>query len=376
MAFEHVTSGPLRDIVSSIARAVPFANRRPEDSRLTLTPDRIPWSVEPTPDRVVAVGDLHGDLVALASILHAQGLVDDKGRWKGGRAHLVLTGDLVGNHEDCRLLMEFVMRLEQEAEAAGGALHPLLGNHDIICLSHGGRRPHPACIRLLERYAVPDAGGPDYREAFRGYTPYARWLRGRNAILRIGNTLFAHAGVNQWLLHHHPGRVNSTIRAWIRHWQGTGSRPDDRTGWTVGQPRPSEDKTAPQKKTQPRHLETGPLWTRIFKPPPKNAAWRHPRSPEPETLRTILSEYEVTRLVIGHIPVRGKRVQLTHPCYGEMVVMIDTRISDKKCGGLSCIEFVKGQLGARSFTRTAAGKGIRRSELRNLRKHSVSSQAA
>ena len=97
---------------------------------LTLKPDGIPWNMKPVPPRIIAVGDVHGDVVGLCCILLDRGLIDKKGRWAGINAHLVLNGDLVGGH-NARLLLQFVMRLEKEAQAAGGAVHPLLGNHDI-----------------------------------------------------------------------------------------------------------------------------------------------------------------------------------------------------------------------------------------------------
>ena len=90
------------------------------------------WDVRPSSDRgVVAVGDLHGDLRARARSAGACGLLDERGSWIGGEAHLVLMGDLVGGAQS-RLLLNAVMRLEREARRAGGRVHALLGNHDLL----------------------------------------------------------------------------------------------------------------------------------------------------------------------------------------------------------------------------------------------------
>jgi hypothetical protein len=89
------------------------------------------WDVRPVPPRVVAIGDLHGDVRAFGAIARACGLVDEGGTWIGQDAHLVLMGDLVGGAQS-RLLLNAVIRLEREARRAGGRVHALLGNHDVL----------------------------------------------------------------------------------------------------------------------------------------------------------------------------------------------------------------------------------------------------
>jgi hypothetical protein len=371
VAPSNTTGTRLRAVVSYLLDGVVPNFSTAPDERLTLGPDHIPWTVDPAPDRVVAIGDLHGDLVALASILHAQGLADDEGHWTGGPVHLVLNGDLVGGHPDSRLLMEFVIRLEQEAAACGGAVHSLLGNHDVVCLSDPDRPLRRGSAKLMEKFPVPGAPGRDCRGALRGYTRYANWLRARNAILRLGDTLFVHAGINGGMLYHHPARVNATVRAWIRYWQGIAPKPDDRTGWSVGQPRTSADRNgaATGKKGPFRRTKAGPLWSRAFKPSTKRkgTSRRHAGAPDAESLQAALERYAARRLVIGHIPVKGKQIQLSHPDYGAMVVMIDTRISVRKSGALTCLELRGGGLKARSFKRSAAGRRIRHREMQRLK---------
>src|SRR6266487_2426734 len=45
--------------------------------------------------RVVAIGDIHGDLDAFVGILQRTGLIDPSKRWSGGKAILVQTGDFL-----------------------------------------------------------------------------------------------------------------------------------------------------------------------------------------------------------------------------------------------------------------------------------------
>ena len=45
-----------------------------------------PPTVLPAAERLVAIGDLHGDLVKAQAAFRAAGLTDDRDRWVGGKA--------------------------------------------------------------------------------------------------------------------------------------------------------------------------------------------------------------------------------------------------------------------------------------------------
>jgi hypothetical protein len=327
----------------------------------TRRPDNIPWNVKPVPSRVVAVGDVHGDIEGLACILLDRGLVDKDGRWAGGNTHLVLNGDLVGG-KYARLLLQFIMRLEAEARAAGGAVYPLLGNHDIQVFQKEYQKR--VGKTMFQKYQVQGAKEGGIAEAFRGETALARWLRERNAVIRIGPVLFTHAGLNLWAARHHVKRMNATIRAWIRYWQGMDSQPDKRTQWAaLG---PDADWSGPS---------TGPLWTRAYKvkkgKKSKRRKAKRGGAPEPEQLDRLLGRYRARRMVIGHAPVGGKEVLLSHPFYGPRVVMIDSRISDKKGGQLSCVEVRGDAVTAHYVKRSSRGTRIRERELKALKNKSA-----
>jgi hypothetical protein len=51
-------------------------------------------SIFPAQERVIAVGDVHGDADALRGCLRLAKLIDDKDKWCGGATHLVQLGDV------------------------------------------------------------------------------------------------------------------------------------------------------------------------------------------------------------------------------------------------------------------------------------------
>jgi hypothetical protein len=51
--------------------------------------------------RIVAVGDLHGDFQAWQNISQGAGIADRNGHWSGGKTILVQLGDVTDRGPDC-----------------------------------------------------------------------------------------------------------------------------------------------------------------------------------------------------------------------------------------------------------------------------------
>ena len=84
--------------------------------------------------RVVAVGDIHGAIAEFKSILKTTGLADDTGRWSGGKAVLLQTGDYMDRGAGTRAVLDLLMALERQAKDAGGRVVAMLGNHEVMNL--------------------------------------------------------------------------------------------------------------------------------------------------------------------------------------------------------------------------------------------------
>src|SRR5262245_891785 len=83
-------------------------------------------------ERIVAIGDAHGAYDRYVAILKTAGLINDQRHWTGGRTHFVQTGDVVDRGTGSRQILDLLIALEPEAAAAGGAVHVLLGNHEVM----------------------------------------------------------------------------------------------------------------------------------------------------------------------------------------------------------------------------------------------------
>jgi RNase H-fold protein (predicted Holliday junction resolvase) len=101
----------------------------------------------------------------------------------------------------------------------------------------------------------------------------------------------------------------------------------------------------------------------------KNKRPQATNAPGAENLSRILKKYRATRMVIGHTPVSKNTISLSHPLYGNKVVMIDSRISKKKSGNLSCVEIHGNRITAHYAKRNIAGQKIADLEMKKLKKN-------
>ena len=70
-------------------------------------------SARPAPPRLVAIGDLHGDLDATRRALRLAGAIDAKDAWIGGKLMVVQTGDatLVAHKSQAQKVKQLVAKL-------------------------------------------------------------------------------------------------------------------------------------------------------------------------------------------------------------------------------------------------------------------------
>jgi hypothetical protein len=179
--------------------------------------------------RIVAIGDVHASYDKFVALLSGTGLVDGSQKWTGGQDHLVLVGDLVDRGQDDRRVMELVMRLQTEARAAGGEVHALLGNHDLMVLmrdlryvdkkSYAAFAPdekpedrEKAWAGYVAAYPADRSGDPKLRAAFDdsyppGFFAYMRmldpegpfgdWALTRPAVIKVNGIVFVHGGLTE-----------------------------------------------------------------------------------------------------------------------------------------------------------------------------------
>lgn len=162
-------------------------------------------------DSLYVVGDVHGEYDRLRRLLENAGLVDGEGRWSGGRSQLVFMGDLMDRGADVRRTLWFVYGLQRQAPRAGGRVHTLLGNHEIMVLTGDHRYVRPKERLLARLYGVEYAAMYDPERSVLG-----RWIASWPAALQVDRVLLAHGGVGPAYRDWGVEAMNDSTRSWIR----------------------------------------------------------------------------------------------------------------------------------------------------------------
>ncbi|MBL4790331.1 MAG: metallophosphoesterase [Kordiimonadaceae bacterium] len=142
---------------------------------------------------IAVTSDLEGNLPYFKAWAQDVGALNEDGRWAFGTGHVVIIGDMLDRGRYIHELLWFIYDLEQQAEAAGGGLHILIGNHEQYAFDYIFNRndvEHLWAIEQLMRYD----------EAFSHKTILGSWLRAKPIALKINNILFVHGGFSEKLM--------------------------------------------------------------------------------------------------------------------------------------------------------------------------------
>ncbi len=264
--------------------------REPESRSTPAAPDRhkpqASPAAAPTPAapvrlpaaaRVIAIGDLHGDFDQARAALRLGGAIDKEDDWIGKRLVVVQVGDELdrGNGEES--ILELFDALADKAKAAGGAVIPLDGNHEVMNVQGDFRYVTHDGFSAFAHFTP--AGPPPpalqvFPELARGrafvFLPggrFARLLAKRNVIQIVGDTVFVHGGVLPAHVDYGIERIDAETSAWMR-----GELP----------------RLPPIMQSQ-----DAPIWTRRY-------SEGEPDADTCAELGKVLASLHVKRMVVGH----------------------------------------------------------------------------
>ncbi|MEZ5489547.1 MAG: metallophosphoesterase [Gammaproteobacteria bacterium] len=294
-------------------------------------------------ERIVALGDLHGDYERYVEALFSAGLVDSEHNWIGGETHFVQIGDIPDRGPDSTRIIRHLQSLERQALRAGGRVHALIGNHEAMNMSGELRYVHPGEFEALRSpqaeqlrdtyYSVISKkirakpapslhnyvsrrecvgkveiplGYVEYREHWAPGGEFGEWVAGHNTVVRLNNLLFVHGGLSlkyaDWTIR----EINERVKAELRN---IDSFADPITQDYLG-----------------------PLWYRGLSQDEEAAA--------PAFVAALLESHDVDHIVVGHTPCCETIV----PRYDGKVLVIDSGISSFYDGALTLLIVERGEL--------------------------------
>ncbi len=286
-------------------------------------------------DRIVAVGDVHGDYETFVEVLRAAGVIDKANKWIGGATHLVQDGDCLDRGPESRKVMELLMSLEKQAVRSKGMVHALLGNHETMNMygdlhyvsaadynSYRGAdssdvrdRAYEALADLSQKdndqyrkkwYDEHPLGWVEHAEAFGPNGRYGKALREHDAVVKINDFLFLHGGISASYVSMPIADLNRKIRDELRDFRLL-------EGGIVAD-------------------EKGPLWYRDL------AVGRE--ADLTPLVDSILRAYGVSRVVVAHTPTAG----VVTPRFGGKVIVIDVGLSKAYNQSPACLIIESGKL--------------------------------
>lgn len=277
---------------------------------------------QPAPQRIVAIGDLHGDHDAWRAIARAAGLVDAGGKWSGGKTTLVQMGDVVDRGPDSLRIIRDLQQLQKEARKRGGKVIVLLGNHEAMMMTGDLRYVHPgefaafanrqssarrervyeankAAIEAAYHAQFPNMTSEAIREewlktmplgkiehqlAWRPDGELGKWALANRAVVKLGDNLFVHGGISAAYATVSPEEINRRAETALKN----------------------QDASPAAIISDPH----GPLWYRglisrgngdeaTIAPVPAGAAAALPIELE---IDLALSNFGVKRIIVGHTP--------------------------------------------------------------------------
>ena len=315
-------------------------------------------------ERVVAFADVHGAYNELLQLLSETGILDAHEHWAAGRTQLVSLGDLLDRGAESRRVMDLLMRLQSEAQAAGGQLHVVLGNHEAMNMlgdlryvtaaeyASYGDLESPA-ERATHRQAWEAAHGagsgagfdqkfpPGYfgqRAALAPTGKYGQWLLSLPVATMVNDTLFMHAGPAKILRGMSLAALNLRYRSALTEYLGLAAQLEQAQLLQAddafeARPQIAKDRLAALAAANPATVdarlteltqrfeaaandallsEAGPNWYR-------GAALCREVS-ESDVLLPLLQQFGAARLVVGHTPTRDSRATTR---FGGRVVKLD-----------------------------------------------------
>jgi hypothetical protein len=294
----------------------PAAASPPESARAEAPPSRGETFRFPQPKRLVAIGDVHGDLDATRAALRLAGALGEGDVWTGGELVVVQVGDQLDRGDTERKIVELFDDLAVQAARVGGAVHALNGNHetmnvagDFRYVTEGGFQEFRDVENALPGEVVRRIPEPMRGRAaafFPGGT-YAKRFAARRVIVVVGDTVFAHGGVLPAHVRYGIERINEETSAWM-----AGSRREP--------PAPVMD-------------PEGPVWTRRYATEQGGA--------DCAALEEALAALAVRRMVVGHTV---QKQGVTSAC-GEKIWRVDVGLARYYGGPTEVLEIQDGRVG-------------------------------
>jgi len=225
-------------------------------------------------NRILIIGDIHGGYDSLVKFLQANHVINSGLNWTWNDGHLVFLGDIFDRGDKVTETLWLIYKLERQAITAGGFVHYLLGNHEILILLKNQLFITDKYFYLTKKLRLT------YGHLFNKRTILGQWLRTKKTIIKIDDKLFVHAGISTEVaaLNLSIDEINEMVRFFLNY-------PDWNRKYGI-------------EKKELLFGTTGPFWYRGYLE--DNTHYKQITEDE---LNKILNQYNASKIFVGHTNV-------------------------------------------------------------------------
>jgi hypothetical protein len=288
-------------------------------------------------NRIVAVGDLHGDLPNALRVLKMAEVIDQSENWSGNVDVLAQTGDIIDRGPDTIALYALMDKLRGQAPAKGGSVLSVLGNHEWMNAIGDWRYVYPSELETfgsVEKRQEALSSGTIGRSWATNYTTAARlplhpslgppntpYDGVKHSNLSHSAFSFVHGGLSPTYenLVPYPTKINEVAASLLAKLQKREQPPPHPPN-----PYPGLPSTATMDEIKLYDVN-GPLWYR---------GWAlEDESTVCASVDEVLDKTGTRRMIMGHTP---DFTGIVSRCDGKIII-IDTGISHAYGGVLAAL---------------------------------------
>jgi hypothetical protein len=258
-------------------------------------------------DSIAVITDIHGEYNTYINLLKATGIIDRNLNWNFGKGHLVVLGDSFDRGDMVTEVLWHLFGLEKQATAAGGMVHVLLGNHEVMVLDKNESY-------INEKYRkVEVIADIKYYDLYSENSILGKWLRSKPIIITLNKNIFVHGGISIELV-----RRNLNVRQINQ----------DFAGKIVGK---DLDVAKGDEEVDLLNDDNGPLWYR---------GYFTDKNLSESRIDSILDFYGKEHIVVGHTSSNEIR-----SFFNNKILAVDAGIMNEQPGEMLIIKngiFYKG----------------------------------
>ena len=268
----------------------------------------------------IAIGDIHADPESFIDALMGAGVLDKNGQFVGKNIDLVLLGDFADKGHNTLAVWDIIHYLEKEARKNNARVHSLFGNHDTVIMMGELKRMKP---NDLENFKAFDPDPVIGLKKALVTEPYESMMQGWKAMVKIGDDVFVHGGLDSWILNTSPEQINEEVHDYVLKQQ-------DYIRASLRDPLAKAPEVPwvlrPWKFDSDTPFPDNPFWTRQMST----------EKVETQVLDEVLDHVGAKRIVVGHTPTKSKNIETS---YDERLIRADTNNSRAfKKGKISAVK--------------------------------------